>query len=239
MCGKKTLRTRTDPKYSVNTWLSGRPVWLENHRKIERKSQTQGRAFWKGGFQGWKRWEWDGNERARLGCGQVRGKWVELEEPPGVELSRTWDNSSVMFAALPPYFTDHVYTAVCVPLRGVAVPLHVFEAVVNFLQLSKASVNLINRTSNHALLMNYWAGTAELGDRDLIREGESNNTSCSQHHFGSSRDFTCKGEGAVCWAAFSLLCTPSFSQHIDVPLAHQFIPNYPSCHNLCGCISLH
>ena len=43
----------------------------------------------------------DGNEIARLGCGQVRGKWVELEEPQGVELSRTWDNSSSMFTVQP------------------------------------------------------------------------------------------------------------------------------------------
>lgn len=86
--------------------------------------------------------------------------------------------------------------------------------------------------------MNYWDGTPALGGRDLVREGESNNTSCSKHHFCSSGDLTCKGEATVCQAAFSLLRGPSSSQHIDVPLARQFIPNYPSCHNLCCCISL-
>lgn len=59
----------------------------------------------------------DGNEIARLGCGQVRGKWVELEEPPGVELSRTWDNSSVMFAAEPCLLISQIVcTQPCVSL---------------------------------------------------------------------------------------------------------------------------
>lgn len=47
-----------------------------------------------------------------------------------------------------------MYAIVCVPLRGDAVPFHIFEAM-SFLQLSKAGVNLINITSSHALLMNY------------------------------------------------------------------------------------
>lgn len=82
-------------------------------------------------------------------------------------------------------------------------------------------------------------GKAELEAEDLIKEGKSNNTSCSKYYFRSRGNLICKG--LYLQLLLSRMHPPS-AQPVFLTTyrftALESTSNYLSCHNLCCYISL-